>query len=1318
METRSKYDFHKNDLPNQYPENYDWFKFVGVLTDPDTDLMRLRGKPLSFKSQTKGSVDIVIRNGEEFKEFLKQGRFTRQSLYSLVAQTFDPLCCLNGVFLCIARLVNRLCIMDYEGTMPLKFPIDKKHFPKLEKVVNMYFRIQTLQLRRYLLMRDVPLDCMENTIIAFSDGSSEFATSAVYLLSKDKRNNNYTINLVSTLCKIAEPSKGKDLEAVMLTTVPKTEGHGLFLATSGIVILSEVLVKLAIPITKMFIFTDAISHILALRKSPHLFVAPYKRYYSEILSMLTKLRETTGQDVQEFIFWIDQERWPNPADLLSKFDVINDDVELWMERAEGVLRPPWLQEHPDTYLDQMLIRSKEKVDFQNTGGGGWCTGAEVAKNSRDAIVHTAYCQYVIASDPITQVSRSPKSSNAKILEYLVNKYRGYYPNVALRILGRIVLIAHNWQARTLINRYKGGFKCAREHIATYESLNRFKSQVRCAHKDVNCVCIKRALEGIVRPYISDPIFPPYLRNGRWVRANDADRRFLAQLGLFFGALLTAELVQKVRMKHLTNYGEGFIVYNDLKCKVLSGRQVRFKAIVNPTRHKIYIIQHDSPLVNLALREAHAKIGCGNGIEQYVTHIQLLGIASPGLHSVVQQFRDACPGCLQHNMFFSGKSPYANAILKQHGPDDLTSATVNADPLSTIIVDETGPFFYEDRYDSAKHHSVHVLISVELVTYRCHLIVVNGMTAPDVVKGLEILQSRRGTLINIVMDHATSHVALQRKGVKDGRSILTKILEGNSDLLGAAGIKISVAPGKRHEKVGRCERVVYQVKRLLLNKIGSHIYHDYFDVTHKMALVQLLINERPVFFHGNRVLTPYCVDSALLRRNSTPIKVFTLSDFIYPADKDMRGLINELATESREILNLVASEQANMLLNRKPINQNISLGELVYIPDLIKAKNPHSILGALAKVKATVDNRNFECVLLNGNSVTRHVSALVSTRANISNTMVQNVDPFQLPQVSDIILPNEVISDFDANLPKFTDDIHDGEDDDLKDVNAVKESVLPLFPSDAGVDDAVVPIVINDVLSDADKRQEKQSAEVLQRKMNDAVKEPVTSLGEHSDFDLSWKKRPSYYKAKAAGKSTVGGRGRGRPRGRGRGRGQRRSEESVPGGEAGALDENEKQIQDYDGHQEKVVVPPVIEGSSVKEKKDKDSDWIPPKTVPIITISDDPFPRRVLRPRKQRLSSMESIPEDEGEMETGSKTTVDKVEETTVDTTEQEVRADDIVVNNAQENAGKKIAEDTTDIVMVDSEKTVSENKEVKKKKKKKKKRPKEVWYTKQQISEL
>ena len=158
-------------------------------------------------------------------------------------------------------------------------------------------------------------------------------------------------------------------------------------------------------------------------------------------------------------------------------------------------------------------------------------------------------------------------------------------------------------------------------------------------------------------------------------------------------------------------------------------------------------------------------------------------------------------------------------------------------------------------------------------------------------------------MNVVLDHHQSHVALQREGPSDRRSQLSKILEGNSRLLSATGIKISVAPDKRHEKVGRAEKIIEQVKRLLLSRIESHIFRDFFDVTHKIALVQLMINERPIFFHGNRVLTPHSIDSALLKRSSAPIRVHNLAEFILPADRKMRGLIMGLAKETREILNL-------------------------------------------------------------------------------------------------------------------------------------------------------------------------------------------------------------------------------------------------------------------------------------------------------------------------------------------------------------------------------------------------------------------------------
>ena len=148
-----------------------------------------------------------------------------------------------------------------------------------------------------------------------------------------------------------------------------------------------------------------------------------------------------------------------------------------MKRAEGVLRPPWLQAHPVEYLSHMFVRSKEKVGLQMSGG--YDRGVEIIEDGPDLIVHSirhlgesdTYCQYIMVSDPVIQSYKNPKTSDSQILDRLVNIYRGYFPNVALRILGRVVLIAHNWQDQTLTSRYRGGFKCAREHIATYEPLN-------------------------------------------------------------------------------------------------------------------------------------------------------------------------------------------------------------------------------------------------------------------------------------------------------------------------------------------------------------------------------------------------------------------------------------------------------------------------------------------------------------------------------------------------------------------------------------------------------------------------------------------------------------------------------------------------------------------------------------------------------------------------------------------------------------------------------------------------------------------------------
>ena len=171
------------------------------MTDKQTDNLRLKGKPLSFKSRSRGSVDIVIRNVDEFIAFCSQGVFQRQHLSSLIAQVFDPLFNITCIYLSVARLINREILSAKEGVMPMTEKVNPMHYFLLYKLVTLYFRIQFLKLPRYLLVKDVPSENIKNVILAFSDGSAQFSTSCVYLLSYDCKGEKYSVTLVSTLSK-------------------------------------------------------------------------------------------------------------------------------------------------------------------------------------------------------------------------------------------------------------------------------------------------------------------------------------------------------------------------------------------------------------------------------------------------------------------------------------------------------------------------------------------------------------------------------------------------------------------------------------------------------------------------------------------------------------------------------------------------------------------------------------------------------------------------------------------------------------------------------------------------------------------------------------------------------------------------------------------------------------------------------------------------------------------------------------------------------------------------------------------------------------
>ena len=137
----------------------------------------------------------------------------------------------------------------------------------------------------------------------------------------------------------------------------------------------------------------------------------------------------------------------------------------------------------------------------------------------------------------------------------------------------------------------------------------------------------------------------------------------------------------------------------------------------------------------------------------------------------------------------------------------------------------------------------------------------------------------------MFDAHKSHVVLTKEEENNSRPELFKLIKGNSLLRAATGISLVIGSAKLHEKVSSAERIVSKVKRILLTTIKSYIFKDHFDINHKISLIQLFLNERPLFFASNRVFSPNSIDVALLRRSGSNIKVFNLADYFVPTDRD-------------------------------------------------------------------------------------------------------------------------------------------------------------------------------------------------------------------------------------------------------------------------------------------------------------------------------------------------------------------------------------------------------------------------------------------------
>ena len=82
----------------------------------------------------------------------------------------------------------------------------------------------------------------------------------------------------------------------------------------------------------------------------------------------------------------------------------------------------------------------------------------------------------------------------------------------------------------------------------------------------------------------------------------------------------------------------------------------------------------------------------------------------------------------------------------------------------VSIEETGPFYLLNN--QGEHDKIYILVCVELLTYKCHLIPLPRLDTRSFIRGLEILQSLTGRMTTIVLDDATFHNPLRQTDNKD------------------------------------------------------------------------------------------------------------------------------------------------------------------------------------------------------------------------------------------------------------------------------------------------------------------------------------------------------------------------------------------------------------------------------------------------------------------------------------------------------------------------------------------------------------------------
>ena len=218
----------------------------------------------------------------------------------------------------------------------------------------------------------------------------------------------------------------------------------------------------------IFLFIDAISTLIGISNHPGKYNSPVSTWLAQINFNLFKCGNITNQPKELIPLFVDQAKRTNFTDYLTKYDLIKDHSEMWLEFQWRILCPNWLQLHPKFWIDSVILESAQKISKQVAGMKipDFCTSN--SKNVDPTPISITHVGINQKMDP-NMCSFPPR--DWYLVEAVVRQHMSQPPKVTFKIIGWICMIFSKWRDIVLVKKWKS-------------SLGREK----CFHPNIFCRC--------------------------------------------------------------------------------------------------------------------------------------------------------------------------------------------------------------------------------------------------------------------------------------------------------------------------------------------------------------------------------------------------------------------------------------------------------------------------------------------------------------------------------------------------------------------------------------------------------------------------------------------------------------------------------------------------------------------------------------------------------------------------------------------------------------------------------------------------------------